>query len=252
MQKSSYSQKAFADYWNERAGDKGEAYKQYVLDPIMFELVGELRNKVIIELGCGNGYLAPKFLAQRPKRVTMLDISEHNLKNARAKCKEPNVVFLRQDATEPWAVSTESTDVVYSNMMLNEVEDIMAPINETFRVLNSGGRFVFSVTHPAWDLYVYAQEKAGKPSTKIKNVGGYFERGFSAFVMGGRQNHQQAFEVEHYHHTIADYFDRLVEAGFSVQRLVEPELTQELLLEHPRFAEYVDNPIGLVFYCAKP
>jgi ubiquinone/menaquinone biosynthesis C-methylase UbiE len=260
MQKSLYQDKIFANYWNERAGDNGEAYKRYVLDPLMFKLVGDFKDKVVLELGCGNGYLAPKLLKQSPKRIIMMDISEHNLEHAKARCNDPKISFLLHDATEPWKVGSSNIDIVYSNMMLNEVENIKTPIEEGFRVLRGGGVFVFSVTHPAWDLFVYAQEKAGLPSKKIKDLGGYFWRGFSKFIMSGdsrnkpelREKYNQEFEVEHYHRPIADYFEQLVQAGFVVNRLLEPELTEELLQNNPRFADYKDNPIGLIFYCTKP
>ena len=260
MPKSLYQEKPFADYWNDRAGNEGEAYKRYVLDPIMFKLVDGFKNKVVLDLGCGNGYLAPKLLRQSPSRIIMMDISKHNLAHARAKCTDPRVSFLQQDATEPWSVDSSSVDIVYSNMMLNEIENIKTPIEETFRVLRDGGAFTFSITHPAWDLFVYAQEKAGVPSKKIKNLGGYFWRGFSKFIMSGNsrnkpelaEKYSQEFEVEHYHRPLADYFEQLVKAGFVVRRLLEPELTKELLHNNPRFAEYEDNPIGLIFFCTKP
>jgi ubiquinone/menaquinone biosynthesis C-methylase UbiE len=259
MQKSIYQNKVFANYWNERAGDDGEAYKRYVLDPLMFQLVGAFKDKTVLDLGCGNGYLAPKLLKQSPRQIIMMDISAHNLEHAKAKCSDPKVRFLQQDATEPWKVDSTSVDIVYSNMMLNEIENSKAPIEETFRVLRDGGVFVFSVTHPAWDLFVYAQEKAGLPSKKIKDLGGYFWRGFAKFIMSGdsrnrpelKEKYKQEFEVAHYHRPIADYFEQLVQAGFTVNRLLEPELTKELLQNNPRFAEYVDNPIGLILYCTK-
>jgi ubiquinone/menaquinone biosynthesis C-methylase UbiE len=259
MQKSLYQDVTFANYWNDRAGDEGEAYKRYVLDPLMFKLVDGFKDKVVLELGCGNGYLASKLLSQSPSRIIMMDISERNLEHARAKCADPKVSFLQQDATEPWKVDSGSVDIIYSNMMLNEVEDIKTPIEEAVRVLRNNGVFIFSVTHPAWDLFVYAQEKAGLPSKKIKNLGGYFSRGFSKFIMSGdsrnkpelKEKYKQDFEVEHYHRPVADYFEQLVDAGFVVNRLLEPELTEELLRNNPRFAEYEDNPIGLIFSCTK-
>jgi len=260
MRKSLYQDQTFASYWEERAGNDGEAYKRYVLDPLMFELVRDFKDKVVLEVGCGNGYLASKFLEQSPKQVIMADISEYNLEHAKARCDDPRVSFLQEDATDPWVTESSSIDIVYSNMMLNEVEDIATPIREAFRALRHGGTFVFSVTHPAWDLFIYAQEKAGLPSKKIKGLGGYFRRGFARFLMGGdsrnnpklKEKYKQEFEVEHYQRPISDYFEQLVQAGFVVKRLLEPELTAELLHNNPRFADYADNPVGLVFYCTKP
>ncbi|HSX34049.1 MAG TPA: class I SAM-dependent methyltransferase [Candidatus Saccharimonadales bacterium] len=261
MQKSLYQDETFANYWNDRAGDAGEAYKRYVLDPLMFKLVGTLTDKTVLEMGCGNGYLAPKFLEQNVRQVIMMDISEYNLRHAAEKCSDPKVSFVQQDATERWNAPDESIDIVYSNMMLNEVEDSATPMREAVRVLRPGGAFVFSVTHPAWDLFIYAQEKAtGMKSKKIVGLGGYFRRGFAKFIMGADsktnpaigEKYNQEFAVEHYQRPVSDYFSELVDAGFTVNQLVEPELTKEILENNPRFAEYADNPIGLVFYCTKP
>lgn len=260
MHTSIYQDKTFADYWNQRAGGEGEAYKHLILDPLMFELVGGFAGKDVLELGCGNGYLGPQFVRRGAKRVIMMDFSEHNLRHAAEKCSDPRVSFLQQDATQPWEVADDSLDVVYSNMMLNEVENSKTPIEEAYRVLRSGGALAFSVTHPAWDLYVYAQEKAGVSSGKIIGLGGYFARGYARYQMGGASKNRpelikkyggQDFMVEHYHHTVGDYFSQLVGAGFSVKQLLEPELTDELLRHSPKFADYADNPVSLVFYCIK-
>jgi ubiquinone/menaquinone biosynthesis C-methylase UbiE len=260
MQKSLYQDKTFATYWNERAGDEGEVYKRYVLDPLMFKAVGSFKDKVVMDLGCGNGYLAPKLLKESPKQIIMADISEHNLRHAAQKCDDPRVSFLQQDATEPWDVKSDSVDIIYSNMMLNEMDNIKAPSQEAFRVLKESGIFIFSVTHPAWDLYIYAQAQLGVSSKKIKALGGYFRRGHAKFLMSGetksnlklKEKYKQTFEVEHYQRPLSDYFDSVADAGFTVKRIFEPAPTKELLENSPRFAEYKDNPVGLVFYCVKP
>src|SRR3972149_10918221 len=172
--KSLYQNPKFAKYWNERAGNTGEIYKRLILDPLMFRIIGSLKNKIILELGCGNGYLGPVFLTQKPKKLILLDISKYNLQFAKEKCSDSRIVFLEQDATQKWKVDNNSIDVVYSNMMLNEVDNIKTPIKETFRVLRKKGMFIFSVTHPSWDLYIFAQEKAGIKSNKISGLGNYF------------------------------------------------------------------------------
>lgn len=259
MTKSLYQDETFANYWNDRAGDAGEVYKRYVLDPLMFERVGSFKGKTIIELGCGNGYLALKLLEHDPKQIIMMDISAYNLQHAAKKTKDDRVSFVEHDVTKPWEIESTSIDVIYSNMMLNEIEDIVSPIREAFRVLRGGGVFIFSVTHPAWDLFEYVHEKCGTSSTKVKGIGGYFRRGFAKFLMGAgsktspelKKKYGKEFEVEHYQRPVSDYFNALVDAGFTVNRLLEPELNEDILEHAPRFLVYIDNPIGLVFYCTR-
>lgn len=130
--KSLYQDKNFASYWNERAGKTGEIYKRLVLDRLMFDVLGSLQGKAILELGCGNGYLGKKFIGFDPRSVTLMDISTYNLQFAKEKFFDHRMIFLKQDATRRWKVDSKSIDVVYSNMMLNEVENIKTPIQEAF------------------------------------------------------------------------------------------------------------------------
>ncbi|MDD4989783.1 MAG: class I SAM-dependent methyltransferase [Candidatus Pacebacteria bacterium] len=257
--KSLYQNKEFAGYWDERAGNSGEVYKRFVLDPAMFKLVGNLKNKVVLELGCGNGYLVKKFIAQNPRKVILMDISEYNLNYAKEKCSDKRIVFLEQDATKQWKVNSNSVDVIYSVMMLNEVADIKTPTQEAFRVLKKNGIFTFAVVHPSWALFVYAQEKVGIKPKKFAGLKNYFHRGYSKYIMGVdnkarpllAEKYKKEFEVEHYQRPFSDYFNQLTKDGFAVKKIVEPEITKKLLKVAPRFSEKLDYPMGLIFHCLK-
>lgn len=250
--KSLYQDRIFAGFWNKRAGSEGEPYKRYLLDPIMFKLVGNFKNKGVLELGCGNGYLTKAFLKQEPKSITLLDISKYNIAYAKEKSDDKRVSFLLQDATRRWKVASATIDVVYSNMMLNEIKNIRTPIREAFRVLRKKGKFIFSVTHPSWDLYVYAQERAGLRSNKIKNLGNYYQRGYADYIMGAdKKNSSGGFKVEHYHRPFSDYFGELVSAGFLIETILEPAPTKKLLKKIPRYSEYKDYPVSLIISCRK-
>ena len=115
----------------------------------MFGLVGNFKKKSVVELGCGNGYLAPKFLSDGVSTLIMMNISEHNLRYAAGKCTDSRVSFLEQDATNPWKLRDEAHDVAYSNMMLNEVEDIKPPSLKHIVFCVREAYSYFSVTHPA-------------------------------------------------------------------------------------------------------
>ena len=189
-----------------------------------------------------------------------MDISEHNLKNAQSKTNDPRVEFLLQDVTKRWQFENNEAEVIYSNMMFNEIEDISTPFNEAFRVLNPGGILAFSVTHPAWDLYIFARASAGEKATKIRNLGNYFRRGYAEFMMNAdptsvTTNHEkypEPFVVEHFQRPVSDYFNALTDAGFVVEKMLEPPVTEELLTHAPGMAGYADHPVGLIFYCRKP
>lgn len=144
-------------------------------------------------------------------------------------------------------------------MLLNEIEDINTPLSQAFRVLKQNGQFIFSVTNPAWDLYIYAQEMAGIKSRKVIGLKGYFHRGPAKYIMGSDSNtnpdlakkYKQEFEVEHYQRPVSDYVNTLISAGFKVKAMVEPEFTPEFLDDNPRFATLKDVPVGLILISVK-
>ncbi len=174
--KSIYHDITFAEFWNNRSGDQGEDYKRYILDPLMLKLVGSLENKTVLELGCGNGYMAQKFINSGASRIVLMDISTENLKYAKEKANNHKIELVEHDATCPWPFQNEEFYTVYSNMMLNEVQNIETPINEAFRVLKKEGKFIFSILHPAFLLFFYAQQQVGTNSGKFKNLKGYFNK----------------------------------------------------------------------------
>jgi 2-polyprenyl-3-methyl-5-hydroxy-6-metoxy-1,4-benzoquinol methylase len=55
-------------------GDEGDLTRQYLLNPALFELLGDVRDTPILDAGCGQGYLA-RLLARRGARVTGLEPS---------------------------------------------------------------------------------------------------------------------------------------------------------------------------------
>ncbi len=256
--KSAYQDPQMAEFWDSISGEKGQTYKRYVVRPSMFRLVRTFRKKDILEVGCGNGYLGPIFIRAGANRVLMMDISKDNLKIAQNRNKSKKVKFLNHDATRKWPLRPSTFDVVYSDMMLNEVKNIKVPIEESYRCLRKGGQLVIAVTHPAWDLFEYARRTFEGSSPTIPEAGPYFERKYCEYIMSTNslgakysEHYKRNFAVEHFQRPLSDYFDHLINAGFKVERLVEPELPESLLKQYPRYRKMSVHPIGLIFSARK-
>lgn len=256
--KSAYEEKEFAQFWDDISGAKGQTYKEYVVDPAMFKLLESLKNKTVLDLGCGNGYLGPVFIKKGAKKVILVDISKENLEIAKRRNPNKKVSFIHQDATKRWKVPSGSVDVIFSDMMLNEIENIRAPFREAARILKKRGKFVFAVTHPAWDLFEYARKKFTGISPIIPEAKPYFERGYNHFVMStdslkpppGRE-YQAAYNVEHFQRPLEDYFNAAVDAGFQIVKMAEPPLTKKVLKDFPGYQEMTEHPIGIIFLATK-
>lgn len=247
-----------AELWDSISGAKGQTYKRYVVRPTMFKQIRKFSGKRVLEVGCGNGYLGPIFIRNGVRSVLMMDISQENLAIAKRRNSSDRATFLKHDATKKWPLKSRSFDIVYSDMMLNEIRNIATPINEAYRVLKKGGQFIVAVTHPAWDLFEFAKKKFSGSSETIPEAGPYFERKYNHFVMSTNslgakfsEQYRRSFLVEHYQRPLSDYFNQFVIAGFCVKKIEEPQIPERVLKQFPRYRAMNLHPVGLIFSCQR-
>lgn len=53
-------------------GDEGDPARRYILNPILFALLGDVAGRAILDAGCGTGYLS-RLLAKRGAYVTGIE-----------------------------------------------------------------------------------------------------------------------------------------------------------------------------------
>lgn len=155
-----------AAFWNHESGDSGVWHHRVDIDPVIFNLLGNIKNKKILEVGCGNGYLS-RLLARKGAEVTAVDLSQKLLDYAilKERKKPLGINYLQRSASNLRGIKNELFDVVVSNMSLMDVKDAKNAIKEISRVLKKNGRFIFSINHPVFfhQKWVYIK-KDGKKS----------------------------------------------------------------------------------------
>lgn len=65
---------AFADTYSKNHNEQGDIHKEVFLNPTLFSLMGELKDKHILDAGCGEGYLS-RLLSKSGSNVTAVDYS---------------------------------------------------------------------------------------------------------------------------------------------------------------------------------
>jgi SAM-dependent methyltransferase len=172
------------------------------------DLLGDVTGFDVVELGCGGGQCSVA-LAERGAGVTGVDLSTAQLEYARdlADERDAAVEFLQGDVTA-LPVADESVDVAFNAWVFQWVPDLSAAFSEAHRVLRPGGRFVFSIPHPFFEV-------VDPESHEV--VESYFDTGRRVYAHDG----VEADEVL-YRHTVSEVYDALVGSGFDVERLREP------------------------------
>ncbi|MFB6158534.1 MAG: class I SAM-dependent methyltransferase [Candidatus Nanohalobium sp.] len=177
----------------------------------------DLEGKKVLEMGCGAAQGGIAF-AKKGAKVTGVDISEEQLEIATELIDEHGVdIELHQgDIKDMETIESSSYDIVYSAYAFQWLKDIQAVFSEAHRALKSGGMFLFSLPHP------FFQFLGGEIETQQLDIEEHY---LDADVSKTEQLEEDGEEYEMiiYRRTVGELFNSLREAGFQVDRIIEPD-----------------------------
>jgi ubiquinone/menaquinone biosynthesis C-methylase UbiE len=192
----------------------------------MRRLLGEVRGKRTLEVGCGPAHYSV-WLAQHGAEAWGLDPAVALLEAARRSAESTGVELrLRQGGVERLVEYQEAQfDIVLFPMMLEYVDDLSGAFRQAHRLLAPKGFVAISVVHPMRSFSVkYETEDGEEP----RIVSGYLRRGvfeWSQWIM--RDASGKDVMCRSHRRTIEDYVEALVGAGFLVEALREPDASPE-------------------------
>jgi ubiquinone/menaquinone biosynthesis C-methylase UbiE len=112
------------------------------------QLLGLRSDSFVLELGCGSGGYALHLAEKLGCRLIGLDINEPGVRNANqlalAKGLASRVRFEQCDASKNLPFDDNTFDAVFSNDVLCHLPGRLGVLIEIFRILNPGGRMLFS------------------------------------------------------------------------------------------------------------
>lgn len=115
----------------------------------LLKAVGNIRNKVILDLGCGAGRHSI-YLAKKGAFVHAIDFSKEMLKRAERKAKKnmAKIIFKQYDIMKALPYKNETFEVVLCSLVLNHFKNFKPIFKEVARVLRKRGLFMLSDIHP--------------------------------------------------------------------------------------------------------
>ncbi|MDD6033599.1 MAG: methyltransferase domain-containing protein [Oscillospiraceae bacterium] len=202
------------------------------------KLLPEFSGKRVLDLGCGFGWHCSWAADHGAVSVLGIELSEKMLAGAKQRNSRSQVTY-RHCAIEAYEYPENTFDVVLSSLVLHYVADLDTVFRQVFRTLIPGGWFVFSVEHPVFTAegrqdWLYDAE--GKPL--CWPVDHYFQEGKRNAVFLGE-------EMIKYHRTLTTYLRCLLNNGFVLEQLVEPE-PDPALLDRPGMREELRRPMMLL------
>jgi SAM-dependent methyltransferase len=212
--------------WNRGSAPPGDArgagvvhYGRDLPTEAELRLIGDVRGKRVLDLGCGEGANAVVF-ARAGAHVIAVDRSVDALAQGRRRADEAEVrvEWHQGDVADLAFLRADSIDVTLAAGLLAEVDDVDRLLRQVHRVLRASAPFVFSYDHPM-ALAVGRDDAApgGLPLGRLEVRRSYFEPGPLHVVRDGQ-------DLTLYPRTVSEVFAALHRAGYRVDALLEPEL----------------------------
>jgi SAM-dependent methyltransferase len=177
-----------------------------------YRLLGDLKGKRVLELGCGGAQCSIAFAKQGAIAIGV-DFSGEQLAFARRLCDKEGVkVELHHgDLADLAFLRADSIDVVFSAYALGYVDDLSRVFRQVHRVLKTGAPLVFSLPHPAYDMI--DDDDAEEPLLVRRS---YFDQTPIEYEWNG-------VAFTDYHHTLSELFTGLTRTSYRVDAIMEPE-----------------------------
>ncbi|MEK3916008.1 bifunctional 2-polyprenyl-6-hydroxyphenol methylase/3-demethylubiquinol 3-O-methyltransferase UbiG [Paenibacillus sp. FSL H7-0331] len=212
--------------------------------PALRAMLPELLDKRVLDLGCGYGWHCRYAREQSARSVIGVDLSEKMLARAKDNTNDSAIVY-RRLAIEDIDFAAEEFDVVLSSLALHYVESFDSVCRKVYHCLVSGGTFVLSVEHPVFTALAAQDWFYGSEGERLHWPIDHYQN------EGLRQARFLDTDVVKYHRTIATYMNTLIDSGFTITRLSEPQPTQETLAKYPEMRDETRRPIFLLIAAVK-
>lgn len=202
------------------AAVKTKPHNAYYERPATLSLLPEVKGRRVLDAGCGPGIYS-ELLIERGSEVVAIDASPKMIALAQQRLGEKADIH-QADLSKPLPLDSSSFDLVLSALVMDYIEDWSATFAEFHRVLRPAGRFVFSIQHPFFDYRDF-----GSNNYYATELVGCEWKGFD-----GVRVYMPSFR-----RPLSAALNTLIEAGFEIERIVEPQPTAEFKAADPKHYE---------------
>jgi ubiquinone/menaquinone biosynthesis C-methylase UbiE len=238
---------ANAPAWIEMSRAGADRYRDLVNTPAFLDALPDVKGLRCLDVGCGEGHNT-RLLVERGAHMTALDISDSFIRAASA--ADPTGRFVRGDGScLPFA--TASFDVATAFMSVMDMPDPCVVIGEIARVLRPGGWLQFSITHPVntTPLRSWVDDEHGVRAALA--IGDYFVEGpittsWTFKVVDEMQMRHDPFTITAARRTASSWLNMVIDAGFTIERVMEPVASEAIAALHPEVADTRIVPFFLI------
>ncbi len=231
-----------APAWIREARDGRNPTREGLLDGAVLEACGEVRGLRVLDCGCGEGRFCRILAGRGARRVLGLDLCPSMIRAAE-QLRRGADEYRVGDVQDLGFLPDGSFDLAVSYLNQCDLPDFRANNREVARVLGPGGRFVVANLHPMRSAVGGWQRTADGEKLHVI-LDRYFDEGERHWAIMG-------VEITNFHRSLETYVAGFLEAGFAVERLVEPTVAPEQLAAWPELDDELRVPNFIVYVLGK-
>ncbi|MFD1735383.1 class I SAM-dependent methyltransferase [Bacillus salitolerans] len=209
--------------------------------PIIYELIGDYQDKIILDLGCEDASFGKELLDQGVGSYTGIEGSKQMADSANRNIIGENG-RIQHGTMESYSYPNNEFDIVTSRFAFHYVSNINELFDNVYKTLKHKGKFIFSVQHPLTTSSFISKDTGDKRGNWI--VDDYF-------IEGERREPWIEQTVVKYHRSIEQYFKSLTLSGFTIVDLREGAPKREHFSSQEEFERRQRIPVVLIFSCIK-
>jgi len=192
---------------------------------ITLSLIGNVKNQVVLDLGCGTGRYC-KLLAKRGAKVIGIDPSTKMLEYAKRKITPDSQFELHLGKLEDVKFPSKYFDLIISALTLSHIPRLEPIIKEVSHILKPKGQLVISDFHPYWPI-------SGHDYTEFIDETG------------------QKYIIPEYTHLLEEYWHLFRKFSLSLEDLREPTIDDNLIKSFPALKDYKGTPLAIILKARK-
>ncbi len=248
LNKDSYNKNA--DEWTNKYSLNNYTHS-HLEKPAMLKILGDIKGKDIICIGCGGGEEA-NLLSKRGANVVGFDMSEELIKIAKE--KYPYIDFYVGDAEE--FVLDKKFDIAFASFVAHYFPNYNKLLSNTCNLLKENGTFVFSIVHPIKRAMVkeFVGDKKFTVLGNSKLPDGTLDTLYGDYLNSReiKIKFSEGFDVINYHTPIGEQIRDILNSDFQLIDFIEPKPIESAKLEYPNKYE-IDSrvPEVLIYHLRK-
>lgn len=248
MKQNVYDNKTFSVAYDKmRKDDKGRNANDLVEIPNFRKLIPNVKEKKILDLGCGYGENDKYCRNLGAKEILGIDISEHMIKIAEKNNADENIKY-KVMAMEDISKIKEKFDIVISSLAFHYVKDYEKLIKDIYNLLNDNGILIFSIDHP---LRIASKFEPWMKKNYTEINGKWFLLVSDYNREGIREKEWNGVMVKKYHRNFSSLINGLVNSGFKIDKILEPIPDEESIKIIPKYINQYDRPYFLFIRAKK-